>query len=154
MHSGATGAPRSRRTRSGYVVPMTQAPTIHNLGGERFVLLTMYRRSGEPVPTPVWVLPDAGAAIVSTPEGAGKLKRLLDDPRVTVQPCDRRGNVDPGAPVVEGRAEIIRDSAASEAVNRRLARKYGLEFRIFMAIEWLVRRGNANRVVVRITPTD
>ena len=101
----------------------------------------------------MWVLPDAGAAIVSTPEGAGKLKRLRHDPRVTVQPCDRRGNVDPGAPVVEGRAEIITDSAASDAVNRRLARKYGVEFHIFMAIEWVVRRGNSNRVVVRITPT-
>ncbi|MGO4600846.1 PPOX class F420-dependent oxidoreductase [Terrabacter sp. 2YAF2] len=132
---------------------MTQAPTLHNLGGERFVLLTTYRRNGEPVATPVWVLPDAGAAIVSTPEGAGKLKRLRQDPRVTVQPCDRRGNVDAGAPVVEGRAEIITDSAASEAVNRRLARKYGIEFHIFMAIEWVVRRGNSNRVVVRITPT-
>jgi len=132
---------------------MTQAPTLHKLGGERFVLLTTYRRSGEPVATPVWVLPDAGAAIVSTPEGAGKLKRLRADPRVTVQPCDRRGNVDAGAPVVEGRAEIITDSAASEAVNRRLARKYGIEFHIFMAIEWVVRRGNSNRVVVRITPT-
>lgn len=132
---------------------MTQAPTLHNLGSERFVLLTTYRRNGEPVATPVWVLPDAGAAIVTTPEGAGKLKRLRQDPRVTVQPCDRRGNVDAGAPVVEGRAEIITDSAASEAVNRRLARKYGIEFHIFMAIEWVVRRGNSNRVVVRITPT-
>ena len=133
---------------------MTQAPTLHNLGGERFVLLTTYRRSGEPVQTPVWVLPDAGAAIVSTPEGAGKLKRLRNDPRVTIAPCDRRGNVEDGAPVVEGRAEIITDTAASEAVNRRLARKYGIEFHIFMAIEWVVRRGNSNRVVVRITPTD
>jgi uncharacterized protein len=133
---------------------MTQAPTLPNLGGERFVLLTTYRRSGEPVQTPVWVLPDAGAAIVSTPEGAGKLKRLRNDPRVTIAPCDRRGNVDEGAPVVEGRAEIITDSAASEAVNRRLSRKYGVEFRLLMALEWVVRRGNNRRVVLRIAPTD
>ena len=133
---------------------MTQAPTLHNLGGERFVLLTTYRRSGEPVATPVWVLPDAGAAIVSTPEGAGKLKRIRNNPHVTLQPCDRRGNVEPGSPVVEGTTEIIRDSAASEAVNRRLLRKYGAEFRIFMAIEWVLRRGNSNRVVLRITPTS
>jgi len=134
---------------------MTQAPTLHNLGGERFVLLTTYRRSGEPVSTPVWVLPDAAAAaIVSTPEGSGKLKRLAHDPRVTLQPCDRRGKVRPGAPLVEGRAEIIRDSIASEAVNRRLERKYGLEFRLFMAIEWVLRRGNSDRAVLHIIPTD
>ena len=133
---------------------MTQAPTLHNLGGERFVLLTTYRRTGEPVPTPVWVLPDAGGAIVSTPEGAGKLKRLRNDPRVTIQPCDRRGNVEPDAPVVEGLAEIIHDDASCEAVNRRLSRKYGVEFRLLMALEWVVRRGNNRRVVVRIAPTD
>ena len=131
---------------------MTQAPTLHNLGGERFVLLTTYRRSGEPVATPVWVLPDSGAAIVSTPEGAGKVKRARHNPNVSLQPCDRRGNVDAGAPVVEGTAEIIHDSAASEAVSRRLARKYGVEFRIFMAIEWVLSRGNRRRVVLRITP--
>ena len=55
---------------------MTQAPTLHNLGGERFVLLTTYRRNGEPVASPVWSLSHDGAAIVSTPEGAGKLKML------------------------------------------------------------------------------
>jgi len=133
---------------------MTQAPTLHNLGGERFVLLTTYRRSGAPVATPVWVLPDAGAAIVSTPEGTGKLKRLSNDPRVTIQQCDRRGNVEPDAPVVEGLAEIIHDDASCEAVNRRLSRKYGVEFRLLMALEWVVRRGNNRRVVLRIAPTD
>lgn len=132
---------------------MTMAPSLHNLGGERFVLLTTYRRSGEPVSTPVWVLPDAGAALVSTPEGSGKLKRLRRDPRATIQPCDRRGNVEPDAPVVEGRAEIIRDDAATEAVGRRLARKYGIEYHLFMAAEWLLRRGNPQRAVVRIMPT-
>ncbi|GAA5018182.1 PPOX class F420-dependent oxidoreductase [Terrabacter aeriphilus] len=131
---------------------MTQVPTLHHLGGEQFVLLTTYRRSGEPVPTPVWVLPDAGGAVVSTPEGAGKVKRVRRDPRVTLQACDRRGRVQEGAPVVEGTTEVITDSAASEAVNRRLQRKYGLEFRIFMAVEWILKRGNSTRIVLRITP--
>ena len=46
------------------------------------------------------------------------------------------------------------DARDRRPINRRLSRKYGVEFRIFMAIEWVVRRGNSNRVVVRITPTD
>jgi PPOX class probable F420-dependent enzyme len=99
------------------------------------------------------VLPDGRALVVSTPAGAGKLKRIRNDPRVTLQPCDRRGNVDAGAPLVEGTAEIITDSAASEAVSRRLAGKYGLEFRIFSIVEWVLRWGDNDRVVLRITPT-
>ena len=105
-----------------------------------------------PFPTPVWVLSDGKGVVVSTPAGAAKLKRIRNDPKVTLQVCDRRGKVDPEAPVVEGSAQIIDDSAASEAVSRRLLGKYGLEFRIFMAIEWLLRRGNSDRVVLRITP--
>ena len=136
----------------GMDVVMVRTPVLADLGHERFVSLTTFRRSGEPVPTPVWVLSDGRGVVVSTPAGAAKLKRIRNDPQVTLQACDRRGRVDPDAPVVEGSAQIIDDSAASEAVSRRLLGKYGLEFRIFMAIEWLLRRGNRDRVVVRITP--
>ncbi|GAA2158342.1 hypothetical protein FHX52_2430 [Humibacillus xanthopallidus] len=131
---------------------MARTPVLADLGHERFVSLTTFRRSGESVPTPVWVLPDGQALVVSTPAGAGKLKRIRNDPRVTLQPCDRRGNVDPGAPLVEGTAEIITDSAVSEAVSRRLAGKYGLEFQIFSVVEWVLKWGNSDRVVLRITP--
>ena len=105
------------------------------------------------MPTPVWVLPDGAAVIVSTPADAGKLKRIRQDPQVTLQVCDRLGRVDPAAPLIEGTAEIITDSAASEAVSRRLQAKYGLEFRIFSVAEWVLRRGNNDRVIVRIVPT-
>jgi PPOX class probable F420-dependent enzyme len=132
---------------------MARTPVLGDLGHERFVSLTTFRRSGEPVPTPVWVLPDGKALVVSTPADAAKLKRIRNDPQVTLQTCDRRGKVDPEAPVVEGTAEIITDSAAAEAVSRRLQGKYGLEFRIFSAVEWVLKRGNSDRVVVRITPT-
>ena len=99
------------------------------------------------------MLSDGKALVVSTPSDAAKLKRIRNDPQVTLQACDRRGKVDPEAPVVEGSAHIINDSAASEAVSRRLLGKYGLEFRIFTAVEWVLRRGNSERVVLRITPT-
>jgi PPOX class probable F420-dependent enzyme len=114
---------------------MPRPPALADLGHERFVSLTTFRRSGAPVPTPVWVLPDGAALIVSTPAGAAKLKRIRNDERVTAVACDRRGRVDP-----------------SGAVNHRLLGKYGLEFRAFMAVEWVLKRGNSDRVVIRITP--
>jgi uncharacterized protein len=131
---------------------MARTPVLADLGHERFVSLTTFRPSGEPVPTPVWILPDGQALVVSTPSGAAKLKRIRNDPRVALQPCDRRGTVDASTPLLEGTAEIITDSAASAAVSRRLQGKYGLEFRAFRVVEWLLRRGNTDRVVVRITP--
>ena len=37
---------------------MVRTPVLADLGHQRFVSLTTFRRSGEPVPTPVWVLSD------------------------------------------------------------------------------------------------
>jgi uncharacterized protein len=131
---------------------MPPEPTLTQLGGERFVSLTTYRASGAPVPTPMWVLRDGRGLLMSTPEGTGKLKRLLVDPRVTLTPCGRRGRVPKGARAVDGVAEIIRDDEVVDQVAALLLDKYGLEYRLFMLIERLVRRENPPRVVLSIKP--
>ena len=61
------------------------------LGASDFIQLTTFRRTGEGVPTPVWVVPDGDALAVFTPAGTGKLKRIGHTPRVTVAECSRRG---------------------------------------------------------------
>jgi hypothetical protein len=131
---------------------MPPEPALTQLGGERFVSLTTYRASGEPVPTPMWVVRDGPGLLLSTPEGTGKLKRLRVDPRVTLTPCGRRGRVRRGARAVDGVAEIIRDDQVVDQVAALLEDKYGLEYRLFMLIERLVRRENPPRVVLAIKP--
>ena len=121
------------------------------LGDERFVSLTTFRRSGEAVPTPVWVVRDGDALLVTTPEGSGKVKRLRHTPRVELRPCSRRGEVAEGAPVLSAVAEVVADEAAHARLAGLLKAKYGMEFRLVMAIERVVRRGPARRVVLRIT---
>ena len=61
------------------------------LGASDFIQLTTFRRSGQGVPTPVWVVPDGGTLAVFTPAGTGKLKRIGHTARVTVAECNRRG---------------------------------------------------------------
>jgi uncharacterized protein len=63
------------------------------LGDERFVFLTTFGKSGEPVSTPVWIARDGGALVVTTPATSGKVKRIRNSPRVEVRPCSRRGRV-------------------------------------------------------------
>ena len=126
--------------------------TLRDLADERFVSLTTYRRSGECVPTPVWVVRDGSdGAAVWTPAGSGKVKRLRRDDRVTLRPCDRRGRVAEGAPTVEARASVSTDPARTDQVHRALAAKYRWEFRIFGLVEKLVRRGrDDDRAVLEI----
>jgi uncharacterized protein len=127
--------------------------TLRELGQERFVSLTTYRRTGETVPTPVWVVDRGDALLVWTPAGTGKVKRLRRDPRVTLAPCSRRGRVPADAPHVVARASVETSPIALSDVRRLLARKYGLEFRLVGLVERLVSRRSRERVVLRIVPS-
>jgi len=122
------------------------------LGKERFVSLTTYRRSGEPVSTPVWVASDGDALVVTTPADSGKVKRLRHTPRVELRPCSRTGRVRDGAPPVAGTAQVLSDSVSRERLTGLIRRKYRIEYRVVMAIERLSRSGRRPRVLLRITP--
>ena len=127
-------------------------PTVDTLGEEKFVALTTFRRSGVPVPTPVWVARDGDALVVTTPAGSGKVKRLRSNPHVELVPCSRRGRVRDGASPVPGTARIVEDTEDACRLTDSLRRKYGVEFRLVMAVERLLRSGQARRVILRITP--
>ncbi|KXP00616.1 PPOX class F420-dependent oxidoreductase [Tsukamurella pseudospumae] len=97
-------------------------------GHARYVSLATFRRSGERVATPVWTVPLGDGRIgVSTAPDAGKVKRLRNDARVELTPCDVRGRIEPGAPTVTGRATIVADGPEIAAVRRALRAKYGLQ---------------------------
>jgi PPOX class probable F420-dependent enzyme len=113
------------------------------LAGERYIVLTTYRRNGDPVETPVWVAADDGELLVWTERKSGKVKRLRRNPAVRVQAGDLRGRTKHGA-AVAGRARVL-DDAGSELVRRAIARKYGLLGRVTMFFSRL--RGGRERTV-------
>jgi len=97
------------------------------LADSTYVSLTTFRRTGEPVATPVWVvaLPD-GRLGVWTNGTSGKVKRLGRDPRVTLQPCTVRGAVADGAPLHTGTAEVSRSAEDLTQLRRLITRTYGV----------------------------
>jgi len=125
--------------------------TLH-LAESDFIQLTTFRRNGEAVPTPVWVVRDGDALAVFTPAGTGKLKRIAHTPRVTVAECSRRGRVADDVVPVEAHATTTADPAVVTRVTRLLADKYGLQFRMFMLVERVLARGERRREVVHIVP--
>lgn len=128
--------------------------TLRALTEERFVSLTTFRRSGEGVATPVWLVADGDSGLaVWTVADSGKVKRLRRDARVTLRPCDRRGRVADGAPTVEAVATVRDEPARVTEVERRLRARYGWEFRAFGLVERLLRRGReADRVALEVRP--
>ena len=122
---------------------------LAEMADQRFVSLTTFRRSGDPVATPVWIARDGDALVVTTPGESGKVKRLRRDPRVELRPCGRSGKVADDAVPVAGMAEVVQPSnGAAEALRR----KYGLEYRLVSMVERLFGRGRRERVILRIRP--
>ena len=98
-----------------------------SIGDESYVSLTTYRRSGEGVATPVWCAPLADGRVgVWTNATSWKVKRLAQDPRVTLRPCDRRGRVADGAPTYAGQAQVLRSGGLFEEVLGRVRSAYGV----------------------------
>jgi hypothetical protein len=74
------------------------------------------------VATPVWVARQGDELVVYTARSSGKVKRLRNNSRVLLAPCDMRGRVT--GDVVEGTARLQDDAESAISLIRR---EYGLQ---------------------------
>lgn len=96
------------------------------LTDEKCMAFTTYRKSGEAVTTPVWVVPVSdGRVAFWTAMGSGKTKRLKNNPAVTVQPCSYTGKLKAGTTPVPGTAEMVQSGSLFDEVQEKVRRKYG-----------------------------
>ena len=131
--------------------------SLADLGEEEFVLLTTYRRSGVPVSVPVWIAPatdGSGALLITTTDRTGKVKRLRHDPRVRLQPCDRKGAVDADAPVLDARADLVSAPAEVHRLREMIRAKYGERMKVTAADQGRDDPDEPARVIIRITRAD
>ena len=129
---------------------MSDAITL-SVGDEQFVSLTTYKRSGEGVATAMWVVRDGDRLLMWTPAEAWKVKRVRNNPRVTLTRCSRSGKVKPGEQAYVGTAEVIADPAVVARAQSLVKQKYGLEYWVVMAIETILTRGRKPRTALGIT---
>ena len=109
-------------------VQISEAGEFDSLQGHKYALLHTFRRSGEPVPTPVWFGLADGKLYFRTYADAAKIKRIRNNPRVLVGPCDRRGK--PKGSMVEARARVLgpdEEATAEQAIQAN----YGLFRRLY-----------------------
>jgi len=97
--------------------------------GQKYLNLETFKKNGDGVKTPVWFAADPTASIDSsgakiytyTIGVSGKVKRVRNNPRVKIAPCDMRGRV--LGEWVEARAEIISGEEAARGMQL-LNKKY------------------------------
>ena len=108
QHATADVAPASAAS----FAPFVRQPTV---------LLTTFRRDGTPVKTPVNMAVDGDRAFIRSWDSAGKVKRIQNNPEVTIAPCTARGR--PTGPPITARARILTGQESTRA-GRLLASKH------------------------------
>ena len=98
---------------------------VEKLARCRYLSLATFRLDGTPVATPVWVARQADELVVYTARSSGKVKRLRNNNRVLLAPCDMRGRVT--GDVVAGTARLQDDAESAISLIRR---EYGLQARL------------------------
>jgi PPOX class probable F420-dependent enzyme len=116
-----------------------------HLSGHSYCVLVTYKRSGEPVPTPVWFGVDGqGRLYFRTFAPSVKVKRIRNQPRVRVAPCSLRGK--PLGPAAEGSARVLGPDEEAHA-EETIQSNYSLIRRAYERTG-----GNIDAVYVEVTP--
>src|SRR5580704_13831385 len=114
--------------------------------GQKYLNLETFKKSGEGVKTPVWFAAEPSAKLDSTEAKlylytigvSGKVKRIRNNGRVRIAPCDVRGNV--LGDWVDARAEIVTGEEAQHG-TQLLNKKYFPWKQILAFFAWFSRRG-------------
>jgi PPOX class probable F420-dependent enzyme len=129
------------------------------LAGRKYALLITYRKTGEGVPSPIWLGRDDQDRVYFHTEGpSGKVKRIRNNPQVRLAPCDARGK--PLGPPAVGTARILdpRDpthAADTTHAEHTLAANYGLGRRLYFAavrLYFVTLRFPGSEVYIEVQP--
>jgi uncharacterized protein len=101
---------------------------FEELQGHKHCLIVSYRRSGAPVPTPVWFGLSGGKLYFRSEERVGKIKRIRANGRVLVAPCNSRGK--PLGQGVEASARVLSE-AEEERAEAAIQSNFGLGRRAY-----------------------
>ena len=115
-----------------------------HLRQHKYCLLVSYKRSGEAVPTPVWFGLGEGKVYIRTEAAAAKVRRIGNDPRVRVAPCNMRGK--PLGPPAEGRGRVLDQAEDEERAEAALEANYGVMRKLYE------RASGGGTVYLEITP--
>ena len=122
--------------------------SIDAIRAAKYISFVSTRKNGTPIATPVWVapLPHIGPNVFgfTIDANAGKAKRLAHTNTVTVQPCDIRGRIVEGSPIVSGTAVVI-SGIEAETVRDAVAHKYGFTYTVFSIYLWFSERFGSHK---------
>src|SRR5882757_5733857 len=121
--------------------------TFADVAKSEYILLTTFTKDGRPKPTAIWAAPDGDRLVVITQETSWKVKRIRNTPRVTIAPCDRRGNLK--GETVDATAAVL-DKSVNAATYDAIGKRYAVVGKVFNVFS-KVRGGMKNNVTIELT---
>ena len=103
-----------------------------DLDAAKYVSFTTYKKDGNPVSLPVWVVPFEGGYAFTTDHDSFKVKRVRRDSRATLAVCTFKGQVAPDATVHIGTAVVL-DGPDSKRVAGLVRKKYSVMYLAIIA---------------------
>src|SRR5262249_47561257 len=126
----------------------TVSATFTDIAKSRYVLLTTFTKDGRPKPTPIWLAPNDGRLLAVTDTDSWKVKRIRNNPQVSLAACNLRGK--PTSEPVPAVAGVL-DASDTAVAQRAISRRYGIIGRLFDLYNRL-RGGHVTEVGIEIKP--
>jgi uncharacterized protein len=123
------------------------ADDFEGMRGAHYCLFVTFKRSGDPVPTPVLFGLEDGKVYLRTEPDVAKVRRIKSDPHVRVGPCNWRAK--PKGPMAEGTARVL-PSEENDRAYGVLQRNYTAGQRLY---ESTIDRLAVELVYVEVSPS-
>jgi PPOX class probable F420-dependent enzyme len=95
---------------------------LEPFSGRNYLNLETLRRNGTAVATPVWFARDGNILYAYSLAAAGKVRRIRNNPRIRIAPCDIRGRLE--GEWMPAQARLV-DGPEAIRAHGLLDRKYG-----------------------------
>ena len=128
---------------------MSESSAFNSLEGKKYLSLETFKKNGAGVRTPLWFAADSASTsklYIYTIDNTGKVKRIRNNGRVRVAPCDMRGTVQ--GDWMDAHAEIVTGPEAAQG-TRLLNKKYWPAKQIMAFFAMFSPR---KRIIIAISP--
>jgi uncharacterized protein len=108
------------------------------LATSKYLRLVTYRRTGKPVATPVWFVPDGPDLLAWTGAHTGKVRRIRANPQARMATCTFRGR--PTSTERTATVQLLDPATHGAHTEQLLLRKYGWQKRLVDTLNAVTRR--------------
>ena len=106
-----------------------------DLGNTPYISIESFGKDGRTIHTPVWITSEDSNLFCWTLANSGKVKRIRNNSRVRLAPCDAAGNTK--GIWVAASARVLDSPRDVKAQAQRMSRKFGLKFLLYRFVPML-----------------